>query len=736
MNRVAIGVCAALMLSSASSVASEAVESNADRPRVGLVLGGGGALDMAHVGVLKVLEELRIPVDYISGTSMGAIVGGLYAAGMSPEEIETLFVTADWWDFLDDKTSREFRSVRRKHYDARYLLDAEIGYRWPLRFLFPSGLASGQKLGLAMRRETAAVAGIEHFDELPIPFRAVATDLHTGEAVWLDRGRLDLAMRASMAVPGVFSPVEWEGRTLVDGGVVNNVPVDAARAMGADLVIAVDVVKAKLDRIEMRLSSFAGIVAQTYALMQRPALQAQLAQADVVLFPELYDQSVGDFHLAAEIMAVGEASARQHQEALALFSVAPEEYAEYLLAQRRVAPDHPLIVAVRVEGRQRVDERVIRARIRAQPGETLDFDVIEQDVARIHGLDDFERVSYELEETERGYELVYAVREKAWGPGYLHFGLRLESNLDDESLWQVLLNYTRTRINALGAELAFDVEVGSDQRGQVEFYQPLTPSARFFIAPRIYAESMQMPMYEGNRKLATYNTAVVYGEGTVGLTVGESAELRAGGLSGYGDASLATGPSDMPEYHGTVGGWVARIVVDRLDDPVLPRSGVYVRGVTYLSRRALGATDRYNKHAVEYHQYISVGRHTVHWKLLAATAGDENIPVYDRFTLGGLDTLAGLSRDQLSGNHAALGQIGYRYRLTRLPPAIGDGVYLNCRYDAGNVWDERSNMALDDLRYSFATGLIAETAIGPCGIGFAVADRGRHQVFVSVGTIF
>lgn len=739
-NRLALtGWCILAALGCAPllpAYAQDATNALPSRPRVGLVLGGGGALGMAHVGVLEVLEELRVPVDCIAGTSMGAIIGGFYAAGMSPAEIRDMLVSLDWWDLLNDKTSREYLGFRRKQDNTRYLFDAELGFRPPWRVLFPPGLSAGQKLGILMRRETTAVASVRDFDELNIPFRAVATDLLTGEMVLLGSGNLPTALRASMAVPGVFTPIELDGRLLVDGGVVDNVPVDAAQAMNADIIIAVDVGALKAEAIKKDLSNFATVLAQSFLLMQRPSIQSRIKEADLLIQPDLTAHNAAEFHRAAQIIPPGAEATREHAAELAKWSVSEDEYATYLRKQRRTRLAPQQVAAVRVEGNRRVDERAIRSVIRSRPGEDVDFGKVESDVARVHGMGDFQTVSYEILASTGGCHIVYSVQEKPWGPGYLHFGLRLESNLDDESAWQFLLNYTLTRINRLGAELRMDAEAGSDQRADVEFYQPLAPSSSFFVAPRVGASSSVLPVFENDRRIASYDVNVTDAELAAGVNLREQGELRFGVVGGYASAERNAGAQDLPEIDGVIAGFTGRLTVDRLDHPFFARKGSYFQAAAFLSRPAIGAEENYDKVSVEYRKYVTFEPHTLQLTALGASSLNSDIPAYDRFTLGGLDTIAGLSRDQIAGQYAALAQIGYRYELARLPPALGRGLYAIVRYDAGNAWETRDDVSLDNLRHSIGFALAADTGIGPCGIGFAIADRDNQQFFFSVGTLF
>ncbi len=739
-RRLCIGILSVLVpvLVSAGTTADMPEDSlpQEERPTIGLVLGGGGALGLAHVGVLKVLEEYRIPVDFITGTSMGAIIGAWYALGMPPEEIEATVKAIDWWDLLDDDSARKSRDMRRKRDDVSYLSDLEIGVRMPGRISFPPGLASGQKLELLMRRETRSAADVESFDELNVPFRAVATDLYTGDMVVMDRGALDMAIRASMAVPGAFTPVEWEGRTLVDGGIVNNVPVEVAREMGADTVIAVDVVSAKAEALVSDISHFTHILARTYVLMKKAALESQLEMADYVIMPELRRYSAGSFHRADRIISRGERAARAYSNELAQLSVPLEEYAQYLETQRRSPPKPLRVTGVRIEGNKHRDERALLARIRTEPSAEVSLREIERDVERLHGLGDYKRVTYSLEPSEEGYEVVYTVQEKTWGPGYLYLGFRMESNFDDKWNRQLLFKYIRKHMNRFGGELHLDGEVGTNQRVETEWYQPVVPSAIFFVALGGRGDWFDTAVYERDERVATYDVARREGALSVGVNFREMASLSAGIRSGHARVTINPDLEETDEFDGGTGGFTTDFLLDRLDHVFFPRRGNLIRAEGYWSRSAAGAREEYDKVSAEYRHYVSTRSHTMHFGGMVGSAVGGELPIYDLFAMGGIDTMAAYPRHRFTGSHAALIQIGYRYELYRLPPAFGRGVYAMLRYDAGNAWNERRDMKIDDLRHGGALALAADTKIGPCMAGIGFAEGGNHQVFVSIGLRF
>ena len=378
MNRIQIATIAFMGCLLAGPVASRADPAAAEapapqkkppRPKVGLVLGGGGALGLAHIGVLKVLEEQRIPIDFIGGTSMGSIIAGLYASGMSPDEMQAWLESLDWDEVMSDATPRRELYFRRKQEDQRYLLEMGLNWKGPK---MGTGLAAGQKFNNLMQLVTLRAAGITDFDRLPIPYRAVATDLQSGTARVLDHGNLATAMRASMAVPGVFTAVEIDGRVLVDGGIVDNLPVDVVKAMGADVVIAVDV-GSDADVVDPEsLKSLGGILGRTYTIAQRPEQIEQFKHADIGIQPVLAGLTAGDFARVSEFVPKGAEAARGKRAELARLAVGEPEYAEFLKKQRRPKPVETEVDALAVSGNHRVSDQAIRGRIQSRAGAPFD----------------------------------------------------------------------------------------------------------------------------------------------------------------------------------------------------------------------------------------------------------------------------------------------------------------------------------------------------------------------------
>jgi len=715
----------------------------ADRPRIGLALSGGGARGCAHVGVLKVLEANRIPVDYIAGTSMGAVIGGLYAAGHDAADIEAFLTTADWTDMMLDEPRRSRKSFRRKEEDRLYLFDFEMGHRG-LKLKMPRGYRQGRKLSNQLRAMTLPVAGARTFDHLPIPFRAVATDIGTGEMVVLEDGDLVQAIRASMAIPGVLSPVMRDGRLLVDGGSTRNIPVDVVREMGADIVIAVDISEPLKPAEELETSI--DITTQTVMLLTRLNVEAVLSQADLVLVPELKGAGVLDFTDIAGIIQAGETEAGRVAPEMKPLALPAEEYEAHRAGQRSPEFEPPLVASVRVEGLERVDQRVLMARVETEPGDRLDLEALHRDMARIFGLGFFEMVDFSLVPVKTGVDVVIDAREKEWGPNYLRFGLNFQIDESRGAAFSLVALHNATQINRLGAEWRTRLAVGQEGSINTEFYQPLDYSGRLFIAPGLRFGHRPVDEYVEGHKIAEYDEQVILGALDVGVYLGGSTELRAGLYYGAARVSLDTGiPAPLVSdddsiglypHSPSLGGLRAGVVMDRLDRVTFPRRG-YLADVEFiLSRTALGADDDYERLGGSGSAFFSHGRHTWFAGFEGGTSLNSKIPPYHHFTLGGLFSLAGFADMELRGPYAAAGRLGYYVSLWALPTSLGQNIYFGGWIEAGNVWGDSSDIGVDDLRETLALLVGADTVIGPVYFAWGMAEDDRHKLYLSIGAGF
>jgi NTE family protein len=706
-----------------------------ERPKIGLALGGGGALGLAHIGVLKVFEEERVPVDYIAGTSMGSIIAGFYASGMSPQEIEDALVAMDWWDIMADATPRRQLEWRRKEDTGKYLLNIELGLRGK-RVLMPSGIAAGQKFNNVMQSLTLPVAGIDDFNKLNIPFRCVATDLDTSKAVILDHGNLGTAMRASMAVPGMFTPVRFEGKVLVDGGVVDNIPVDVARDMGAEVLIAVDVGSEGTNIVKQDWQSMAEILAKTYAILQRPKEVERMKIANLVIAPDLTGCSASEFHRTKELIDKGYEAADRMREQIRKYSVSPEAYKKFLERQRRARVQDITVSEVRVSGLKLVDERMVRARIETKPGESLDFKKVNADLNRVYGMGYFETVTYFLQSTNDEHLLRYEAHEKPWGPGYVHFGLNLESDSANDATWSALLDYTRTPINRLGGEFRIDLQVGSKDMAYVELFQPLDYESRFILLPHVETSAELIGIYSNKSKIAEYDFSKTIGFLGAGIQFTRYGLAWVGYEGGHGEASTSTGASGLPGFDGGLGAIRCALQLDQLDDPVFARSGYMLNAQGRFARESLGEDADYDKASLNFRSFKSLGDHTLMFNFLAASALNSELPAYNPVLIGGASSYPGLSPYELRGQHGGVAGVGYRYRIAQLPPSVGKGVYVGVSGRGGNVWQEKEDIDLEDLIYGGSVVAGLDTVLGPIYLGYAMAEEGRHEYYFSLGSQF
>lgn len=729
---VLLGCCLAL----AATGRAEETPVEPQRPRIGLALGGGGALGLSHVGVIQALEEMRIPVDCIAGTSMGAIVGGMYASGLSPAEMERAMVEMDWWRVMKDRTSRRDMMYRRKRDDQRYLMDIEIGFRG-VRLMFPPGLAAGQKFNNVIQSLTVNSAGIVDFDRLPIPFRATATDLQTGELVVLSGGNLGNAMRASMAVPGAFTPVVIDGRLLVDGGLVANLPVDVARGMGADVVLAVDVGFRKWqNERNKKFDSLSAILSRTYDIMRRPDQDRAGRSADLWLAPDVTAFTASEFHRAGEIIAQGRAAVAAISNELARYSLPEKEWREYL-ARRGDGERRALVLnRIEIKGNNRVSDRQIACWIRTPTNQPVRLEEIERDASRIYGLGEFESVTYELKPEDQDYALSLRVKEKEWGPGYLRLGLRLETDGEHNANWAALVNLTRRQLNSLGGELDVDLVMGTDRGATAEWFQPLVPDITLFAAPWFGAQSALFPYYEEGSRVEEYERKSYGGGLDFGSQFFDVGEFRAGLYFGNTSLDQEIGNEPQSSADDRIAAWTSRLVFDRLDDAVFPTLGYALDLRGFFAEESLGGDQSYNLMSAGGAAVKTLSGHTVALRGGAGSSLGTEVPVYEQFELGGFATIPGVAPGELRGPYFALGSLSYRYQIARLSPSLGESLYAIGKFAMGNVWAEEEDYGSGDWVSGAAVGLGADTLFGPLLLGVGKAESRSLSYYVSLGTVF
>lgn len=732
MNRLSIIVTVLVLLLSPGLPALAA--ETASGPKVGLALSGGGARGGAHIGVLEALEEMGIGVDYIAGTSMGAVIGAMYASGYTAAEIREVFEEMDWEFALSDTPDRVHWTMRSKELESRFLVPLRIGLNeWKIEL--PLGVIEGQHLDQVLRRILLPAVSSNHFGELPIPFRAVATDLVSGEAVVLSDGSLPDAVRASMSVPGVFSPVEIDGRLLVDGGMANNLPVDIVREMGADIVIAVDISSQMLSREE--LTSVLSVTEQLTNFLTRRTTEAQIAKlgpADYLLVPDLDDFSAADFRNAAGIIKTGFDAAMEPQLALAR------------LAQDRPIQNHdkPSPVAsdftidfVELDNRSVLHDDIILSRLGVQPGDTIDLDTLDRKVDTIYGLDVFQSVTYNLERDESGQTgLQVKAPARAWGPNYLQFGLELSSNYSGDSEFILGAAYTRNAMNRLGGEMRVIGKLGREDEVSIDFYQPVDTQARWFTETEVYWSRENYDLWSEDRNVAGIEVSGYGASLGLGRNFSTTNRLSLNYVFGRGDLDLVTGAPDLADqfnYDIEVGELELRFLHDGLDSIYFPTSGS-LHSMEYLyASEGLGSNRDYQQVLLNGTMAFSVGDNTGALNYELGYSVDDAASVERWFRLGGFGRLSGLAPDQLLGQHIALGTLAF-YR--KLAGWERYSAFAGATAEAGNVWSRRDDIGIDDLRYAGSLFLGAQTPIGPVYLAVGYSDSSDFGAYFYLGNPF
>lgn len=726
---------ATLLAQAPAGTAQPAAPATASRPKIGLVLSGGGARGAAHIGVVKVLEELRIPIDVIAGTSMGSIVGAAYASGMTVAEMEEAITEITSQKLFTDTPPRQDAPMRIKTDDFLPLASPQVGISRE-GFGLPKGLISGVALEAELRK-LVKIRGFRKFDELPIPFRAVATNLGDGRMYVFDRGELPMAMRASMAVPGLVAPLTIDGNLLVDGGLVRNLPVDVARAMGAEVIIAVNLGTPLLK--PEQISGLFGVSMQMINILTEQNVGqslAQLTERDVLILPALGNFSSGDFDNLAKTVPIGEAGARAAADRLARYALPPEQYAAVRARQAAPRSDAgPVIAKIVIEGNKRVSTAVIIESMQTRAGEPVDQDVLDADLRRIYGTADFEAVRPDLREENGETVLVVNVSEKSWGPAYGRFGLELEANLGRQSRFDLFGSFRWTWLNSFGAEWRNDIVLGNSVIWSSSFYQPLSEKQYFFVEPRLLYSNTPFDLYVDDQRVAEFRDRV-YG---LGFDVGGKAlrfgEARVGAFYGRRNFTLEAGPLLVPESNWfTVGMARAGFRIDQLDSVSFTRSGYFFTADVESSRTELGAEENYNKYEMQGRGAMSWGRHTLQLVLRGGgTIGNNPLPEYANFQLGGFLNMSGYAQGQLLGPRYVYARIGYLARIAEIP--LFEGAYAGAALEAVRM-PQLINASAGN---TFDTGTLyfgVDTPIGVLYLGYGYADSRNTAVYLYLGKPF
>ncbi|HUP29195.1 MAG TPA: patatin-like phospholipase family protein [Usitatibacter sp.] len=707
----------------------------AERPKVGLVLGGGGARGGAHLGVLEVLEELRVPVDCIAATSMGALVGGAYAAGVSPGDITDLVRRTDWITMFDDAAGRDSVNLRRKELDDRFYAGIEFGVtREGLKFR--EGALAGEKLKLFFNQLVRSDLGDRSIEQLPLPLSIMGTDIGTGERIAMRHGNLTSAMRGSMSVPGLLAPVLRDGRKLVDGGITDNLPVaEVRRLCNPDVVIAVNVGSPLLKPEDVK--GIATVLGQVVNLLTEQNVAVSLSAltpGDIYIKPELGDIAATDFTRQLEAAEHGRQATRAVAAQLSRLALPRERYAEFQQHVRLSAPPGaPVIDQVTIAGTRFMNPQTLRRGISQEEGRPLDSQRLASDLVREFSQGDLHSLDYSVvRERDRTFLRITPV-EKPWGPDYLRFGLNLASDFRSESAYNLRTLYRKTWINSYGGEWLLGAQIGSEQSLSTEFYQPLDLRHTFFLRPYALTGLRKVPVYNNADRVAIYRVQDNRGGIETGVNLGVYGQASAGWVERRIGAVLDTGPNSFFNLTELIGGPTASLAIDTFDQPYFPTRGFKAELSHFDAARVSGASERYSRSEARLAAAISVARWTYLAGLEGGTTLKGTLPLGDAFTLGGPRRLSGFANGQLLGGDYVYGRLEAQYRLHYASPLWGLTLIAGFLAEAGRMNKPVIESSIIGTQRSFGAYIAANTFIGPVYLGVADARNGKGRFYLSIG---
>jgi NTE family protein len=723
---------------SSPSTAGAATPLPGRRPRVGLVLAGGGAKGGAHVGVLKVLEQLNVPIDCVAGTSMGALVGGGYASGIPAAELEKFLLGIDWPKVVGGVGLWEKEPIEQKRAGVTYSNDLDMGLKdW--KVIMPGGLVNTSGIDDLLRSYVARARGVSDFDQLPIPYRAVATDMVTGQMVVLKSGDLATAMRASMAIPGAFEPVRIDEYILNDGGMVRNLPVDVARNLCADVVIAVNLVKQPTTPDKLVTATQLAGRAMDVMLEANVELQLQtLRPEDVRIDVHLGDIGTADFTRVPETIPLGEKAARTVAAQLQRYSVPAPGYMAW---RQRVTSSQNIdarVADVRFEGLEHVNPDYLATLSNVRPGDQVSNQRISDEARRMSAVEDFETVGYQLEGDPASPSLVWLPKEKSWGPNYLKFDLGLYASEAGDSGFVIYAKQERRWLNRLGLQWRNEIQLGYNNLLSSSLYQPLDVAQLFFgEAGAFLTQNYEYLYYQGNR-IANYRFQDLGGAFDLGMNLGHTAQLRAGYIYASRKVAVDTGSPVLPDLDTSDAGITASFTYDTRDEAFAPTRGSVVAVEYYDAGQSLGGDRDWQR--IEAGARLALpARGDVIWLAAAGGSGfGSNLPVDRYFTIGGPGSFPGLQLAEYRAPEYWTVSGSYLWKLADLQTLRGEAIYLGAQLQTGEIanWVKNGQVLADpDLKplYGGSFYLTGRTPVGPLTLGVGATSTDAWSLWLTVG---
>jgi NTE family protein len=704
--------------------------------KLGLVLQGGGALGLAHVGVITWLEEHHIPIAYIAGTSMGGLVGGVYATGHNAAEMRHIVGGIPWDEVLSPRTPFQDLSFRRKE-DARdYPNSLEFGFRKGLQF--PEGLNSGQQVTLILDKIAAPYSEIKSFNDLPTPFACVASDLVSGRQKVFRDGSLSLALRSTMSLPGIFTPVRTQDAIYADGGLLNNIPVDVAKAMGADLTLAIRLAEAPTTPTAS-LSSFS-VLGDSLSVMINANELHNIESADILVSVPLQKYGALDFDKADEIIKIGYDAAAAKANVLSKYSVDDATWKQYLADRASRRRDNPVPTFVAVTGVSGYLAERVEKQMADVVGKPLDYDQLDQEIMRLKGLGRFSSLSYEFVDRNGQQGLLVKAEENAYGTTVI----RPLILIDGSSLKNVTFN-TGARVTLMDfggyrSEWRNDFILFSQYGLRSEYYHPFTPLSHWFVAPRGLVDSDPFYFFENNKLFSIYRQTNVGGGIDFGYQFGRSGELRIGYEGGWKRFDPQIGNSnELPTFSGTYGDSRIQYKLLHTDNAVIPRSGQNLQADFLWTNTSPLATQQYPVAEIASQNFFRLSEPaSVFINGFAGTTFNHYDTGLPQFSLGGSQRLVSYGINELLMDKYFLFQLGYIRQLAKLPPLLGSGIYFLGVYEAAQVYGPPSSMVnkASGFPTDAAAGIVVNTIFGPVEAAYAYGDTGHHKFFFQIGRLF
>jgi NTE family protein len=728
---LALALASSLTLAQNSQPVQMQDQQPAHRPRIGLALSGGGAIGLAEIGVIQWLEQNHIPVDRIAGTSMGSVIAAMYATGMSPAEIQKFAEGVDWDEALLPAPSYRQLGYRRKQDRRDYQIEPALGLKHGLNG--PNGINPGHGVGLLLDRVAFSESGIASFDDLPIPFRCVATDMQTGDRVVLHDGSLPRAVRASIAIPGVFTPVEINGRVLADGGMVENIPVEVVREMDADTVIAVYLRLPLGERSQ--LESLTGVLSRALDVMLLQNERRSLALANTTITVDTGNFSIDDYDRVPDIIRLGYQSAASQAAALLPLAIKDDaEWQRYLAARNartRVTPAQ--VQSVVVEGGDADTNHRLEQTLNSDTRAPLNLPKLERQLTRIAGEGEFDRLGYEGFTQDGVPALRVTAHEKTYGPPFVDLAVNVDGSGVAAFDFSAGARITFMDVEHHGGEWRNDLLLGSSNLAASEFYQPLG-NTHLFVAPYLFASKLPRNEFTGETRVAVFGDERAGGGFDFGFNTGQRSELRLG--YEIFDAKLAPliGSAGLPSVSGSTGEFRTRYVWDGQDSPSVPSRGTRI--VASLARvlQSPGLVHPIGQLDVQTSTFISTGPKTsLFFVADAGTTFHGAAGPFQLFTLGGAFHLGAYLPQEFVGNHYAYSSLGFRRSLYHLPQFVGGNIYWGGWYEAGTTFNDPGTVV---VRGTFNLGVIAETIVGPIALAGSVSPTGESRVNFSIGRLF